>query len=518
MPLKQAVCTLFICLLAGLQSMGQQWQLSQQYTPPDVRSNNLFGNAVDIDGNYAIASAHRHSPIINSDTLTQSGAAYIFEKDANGKWNEAQKLTAPDAVAYDYFGIDVGISGTTAVVGAHYNSSDTDNENPMPAAGAVYVFERDEESGTWQFWQKLTASDRNTLDWFGQSLSIHQNCLIIGAPGEDEEDNTAVGAVYVFEKGNNNFWVQQHKIENQNGDTNSHFGKEVALHQNNAVILEDFDAIAYQLNQKGWVETFKYSMNVPPYWSATPVAIDLNDDIMLIYDSYRFCRGIVEHGFGMVLIYEKTQNNFWNLTDTICQLDSLTTSLSESLALNENNQILLSSYEELRDDDKVTKNRTAFLLERDSIIKNWVIKQKLPDENRERIIYLDNFYYQNKVALSNEDVILTSPLLPINGQSNAGAIFLANADIKSNISIYQIENPLLKFYPNPFKNEIYTEVPALFKIENINVYNSLMQSIPYSILNENNRLKIEINSSSGIYFINYKQSNNSLQNYKIIKH
>jgi len=119
MPLQQTVCTFFICLLAGLQSMGQQWQFSQQYTPPDVRSNNLFGNAVDIDGNYAIASAHLHSPIINGDTIKRAGAVYLFEKDGNGNWNEVQKLTAPDTLAYNYFGIDVAKKGIIVMMSGY---------------------------------------------------------------------------------------------------------------------------------------------------------------------------------------------------------------------------------------------------------------------------------------------------------------------------------------------------------------------------------------------------------------
>ena len=67
-----------------------------------------------------------------------SGSAYIFERNTNGAdmWGEVTKLTASDAAANDFFGTSVAISGDTAIVGANVND-DTGSDS-----GSAYIFER----------------------------------------------------------------------------------------------------------------------------------------------------------------------------------------------------------------------------------------------------------------------------------------------------------------------------------------------------------------------------------------
>ena len=152
-----------------------------------------------------------------------------------------QKLSVPDATPYNYFGIDVGIYGTTAVVGAHYNGTDADFQNPMPASGAVYVFERN-ENGIWEFWQKLTASDRDTLDWFGKSLKLQQNQLVIAAPGVDAQNVQAVGSVYYFTKDENGYWTEQQKITPPDKTPYQKFGTSIAYNENYMVIGAPYES------------------------------------------------------------------------------------------------------------------------------------------------------------------------------------------------------------------------------------------------------------------------------------
>ena len=83
--------------------------------------------------------------------------ALIFTRQ-DDQWVFQQKLTASDGVAYDRFGTAVSLSsdGSTALVGAPYNSS---------ATGATYVFAS--SGSTWTQQAKLVASDGVTYDWFG---------------------------------------------------------------------------------------------------------------------------------------------------------------------------------------------------------------------------------------------------------------------------------------------------------------------------------------------------------------
>ena len=88
------------------------------------------------------------------------------------------KLTASDKEADDLFGRLVSISGDRAIVGAFFE--DTGGSG----AGAAYIFERD-GSGTWNEVAKVQASDKEAFDQFGNSVSISGDLIIVGARLED---------------------------------------------------------------------------------------------------------------------------------------------------------------------------------------------------------------------------------------------------------------------------------------------------------------------------------------------
>ena len=75
------------------------------------------------------------------DDPTNSGSAYVFTRDTAGDlasgWTKVAKLTAGDGAASDYFGWSVSIDGDTMVIGA--NGDDDKGSN----SGSAYVFTRD---------------------------------------------------------------------------------------------------------------------------------------------------------------------------------------------------------------------------------------------------------------------------------------------------------------------------------------------------------------------------------------
>ena len=103
----------------------------------------------------------------------------MFTEPGSGWANMTQtaKLTASDGAAGDYFGYSVSISGNTVVVGA----SATVGTNSYQ--GAAYVF-TEPGSGWANMTQtaKLTASDGAAGDDFGNSVSISGNTVVVGAP------------------------------------------------------------------------------------------------------------------------------------------------------------------------------------------------------------------------------------------------------------------------------------------------------------------------------------------------
>jgi len=162
----------------------------------DRASNDRFGYTVSIDGDYAVVGAYSEDEdVLGANTMANAGSAYIFEKDVSGNWVEVQKIVASDRAANDYFGWSVSISGDYLVVGAYQEDEDELGANTMTSSGSAYVFERD-LSGVWVEVQKLVASDRAGGDSFGYSVSISSDLTNVDniVIGAFGEDEDEVGA------------------------------------------------------------------------------------------------------------------------------------------------------------------------------------------------------------------------------------------------------------------------------------------------------------------------------------
>jgi hypothetical protein len=96
---------------------------------------------------------------------------------SNNNWLEQVKLLASDGVDGNSFGQSVSIDGDYAIIGAYL-----DDDNGA-GSGAAYIFTR---SGTiWTEQAKLLASDGDTGDWFGWSVSISGDYAIVTAKHDD---------------------------------------------------------------------------------------------------------------------------------------------------------------------------------------------------------------------------------------------------------------------------------------------------------------------------------------------
>jgi hypothetical protein len=175
------------------------WSQKQKIVASDRASTDYFGISVSISGNYAIVGALNEDQDANGDnTLSNTGSAYIFERNTNGTWNETQKIVASDRGSTDNFGISVSISGNYAIVGALNEDQDANGDNTLSNTGSAYIFERN-TNGTWNETQKIVASDRGAGDKFGNSVAISGNYAIVGAHYEDPDGSGNAGSAYIFE-------------------------------------------------------------------------------------------------------------------------------------------------------------------------------------------------------------------------------------------------------------------------------------------------------------------------------
>jgi len=181
------------------------WGKSIKIIASDAEANDQFGISAAVEGDVAVVGAYTE----NAGGISDAGAAYVFERNANGgtnNWGEVKKLTASDAQADDYFGIRVAVDGDVAVVGASNESEGG------PAAGAAYVFQRNaSDTNAWGEIKKLIASDAQANDYF-RGLAVAGDVIIAGAAGEDSEGSDA-GAIYIFEE----FIILPPKVNNNTG-------------------------------------------------------------------------------------------------------------------------------------------------------------------------------------------------------------------------------------------------------------------------------------------------------------
>lgn len=199
-----------------------QWGLVKKLTASDADSFDQFGYAVAVSGDIIVVSA-----LTENGSGSVRGAAYIFERNQGGlnNWGEVSKLTASDAEDEDYFGQSVSISGETIVVSAH------SEDGSGTSRGAAYVFDRN-QGGTanWGEVAKLTASDTEDYDYFGISVAISLDTVVVGAYTEDGA-GIYRGAAYVYERnqGGTDGWGEVIKLTASDGEDYDYFGQTVAI-------------------------------------------------------------------------------------------------------------------------------------------------------------------------------------------------------------------------------------------------------------------------------------------------
>lgn len=193
------------------------------------KTGDNFGVSVAIDGDFAIVGAPArwtslpNSAMFDKTDNSAAGTAYIFQRNSK-QWIQQQKLTATvpsDGRLGNLFGRSVSISGNIAIVGASTEAS----------TGVVYVFMHAENA--WVKQQKLTASDRRPGAYFGNSVAIDGDTVIIGAYGNE--------TAYIFSRNGDNYWVEQAKLTPSDAGAGDWFGFNVAISGNTAIVSDSYD-------------------------------------------------------------------------------------------------------------------------------------------------------------------------------------------------------------------------------------------------------------------------------------
>ena len=208
------------------------WGQVKKITASDAAAGDWFGLSLAISGDTVVVGAYG-----NDDAGAFSGSAYIFSRNFGGadNWGQVKKLTASDAATYDFFGLSVAISGDTVVVGAY------GNDDAGAFSGSAYIFSRNfGGADNWGQVKKLTASDAAAGDWFGFSLAISGDTVVVGAYGNDDAGASS-GSAYIFSRnfGGADNWGQVKKLTASDAATYDFFGLSVAISGDTVVVGAD---------------------------------------------------------------------------------------------------------------------------------------------------------------------------------------------------------------------------------------------------------------------------------------
>jgi hypothetical protein len=141
------------------------WTQTQEIAPADGADNDVFGGALDLQGDTLVVGSPNH----NGDA-SRSGALYVY-KNIAGVWTAQQELSVPASATSAFLGESVHLDGDQLIAGADgvWNSS----------PGAAYIFTR--SSGVWSQSAELDPSaDSDPLN-MGFAVALSGDTAMAGS-------------------------------------------------------------------------------------------------------------------------------------------------------------------------------------------------------------------------------------------------------------------------------------------------------------------------------------------------
>ena len=172
------------------------------------------------------------------DNGGDAGAAYVFLfNQSTNSWEQETKLLASDGQSGDMFGYSVSISGDYIAVSAK---------------GSAYIFKL--TGSGWVEEAILVGNDTQTSDFFGRSVAIDGDYTVVGAY-IDGDNGSWSGSAYIFKR-NGSTWSQQAKLLASDGGAYHEFGFSVSISGDRVLVGADGAnniGAAYIFKQEGSV-------------------------------------------------------------------------------------------------------------------------------------------------------------------------------------------------------------------------------------------------------------------------
>lgn len=489
----------------------------------DQQGDDNHGISVAVSGDYAIAGAwHEDHDAAGENFLNNAGAAYIYHfNDATNEWLEETKIVAADRETLDAFGTSVDISGTYVVVGAV-------DENG--ARGAAYVFERN-NLGVWEQVEKLEAPTNQANDRFGKALAISGDRIVVGAHHEDEDENEIntkqnAGSAYIFDRGTSG-WDFAKKIVASDRDVNHEFGFSVGIHDERIIVgayrynIENSSdeigsAYAFEIIGGEWTEVKVLNAATPFADDRFGWSVDINYPYYIVgapYHDYDDSGGEFHNNAGAAYIFDAT--NSWAEDKVVEGNRRDQDNLGEDVVVYNTRAFVGAPLQDTDIDGEppiLSSSGAVFIYDKD---ENgfWNQTQKLLTGDRfagdkfGHAVDFDGITFVGGAPEDNQDDPTPMP--------STGAVYIfkneplgiSNFDSKDTWSVY----------PNPTNGAITISLDKKYKEIDLSIYNALGQLIVSKKFREINSLNFTIEGLSGLYLVNLLTNDGKFTSKKIVK-
>ena len=202
---------------------GNVWTEGQKLLPVGIGENFRFGDSIAIDGGTLLIGRSGDSTI-----SSLAGSAYLYQNDGT-TWNFFQRIFPTSGGLADHFGLHLDVDGDSAVIGAL-----DDDQDFGTSTGSAYIFKR--RNGIWLLETKLYDPDGQTGDRFGVSVGISGGTVIVGADFDDENNIANRGSAQIFVRVSEGNWARQGNKWLLEAGASSNFGRAVAIDGNLAIV------------------------------------------------------------------------------------------------------------------------------------------------------------------------------------------------------------------------------------------------------------------------------------------
>jgi hypothetical protein len=157
----------------------------------DPKSGDYFGVSIAIENDIVAVGAHEDDVLVSGSNRSNAGSVTLFKVDGAGNITRSATLTAPSPASSVYFGRTVSMAGNFLAVGEY-------NRNHIQSySGAVYLYKIN-ANGTAQLTATLHSPNPSYQGYFGFSVDLSGDRLVVGAYNENSEIASNSGSAYIY--------------------------------------------------------------------------------------------------------------------------------------------------------------------------------------------------------------------------------------------------------------------------------------------------------------------------------